>query len=163
MSITRSSLYEVGQVYRGGITDQVLARSARDEVQLILTVSLTGKLKNEKDPGEGTEPCPLTEREVRITFIDDDGQRLRMAVRDLERLGYDDDDVSRLAPDHPRCFGLLNRQVHVRMRVVQNAEYWNLAWPREVLRGDELKGAAASLQSRIEALKQKKGAKTQDK
>jgi hypothetical protein len=85
-----------------------------------------------------------------------------MAVRDLERLGFPGDDISLLHPEHPEHVSLLGKEVHVRMRVVADNEYWNFCWPPKALGGEELKSAAASLRVRIAAAKQKgKGAPAQ--
>src|SRR5262249_14491812 len=139
----------------GAVIDQALAKSANREAQLLLTVRIQARLKNERNRADGAEPCLQAEREVRVTFAEDDEQRLRMAVRDFERLGFPADDISLLHPEHPDHVSLLRKEVHVRKRVVADNEYWNFCWPPEALGGEELKSAAASLRVRIAAAKQK--------
>jgi hypothetical protein len=150
---TNGAPYQEGAVYQAEITDQLLTRSRKGEPQLVLTVKIQARLKNEKHAGDGVDPCPEHDREVRITFVQDDYERLQMAIRDLERLDFADDDISRLHPDHPECHKLLNMNVHVRMKVVNdNTEYWNLAWPREKARPvaiGELQAEATSLKDKI--------------
>jgi hypothetical protein len=123
-----------------------------------LTTKILARLKNNKNPGDGTEPCPELERDVRITFAEDDYDRLRMAVRQLEQLGFADDDISRLHPDHPSHCSFLNKDVYVRMKVFNDNEYWNLAWPREKAKAgaiEEVKQGAANLQPKIAEAKRR--------
>src|SRR5205814_2035779 len=144
-----STLHEEGKVYKATITDQYLSKNFKEETQVIFAINILAKLKNEKNPADGTEECPQHEREVRITIVPDDPERLRMAVRDLERLGFTHDDISRLHPDHPDCFRLVNQPVYARCRVVNDVEYWNFAWPREKskpLAVGEVQQVARSLQ-----------------
>src|SRR5262249_26994751 len=150
--------YEDGQVFKAKVIDQMLSKNHDEEPQLVLTVKILAKLKDPRNPADGTEECPQLEREVRVTFVAEDEDRLRMAVRDLDGLGYTDDDISRLHPDHPDHFSLLGMEVHVRMKDVGEFQYWNLAWPRERPRPvavDELKSKAASLQPRLAAARKK--------
>jgi hypothetical protein len=157
MSAIHPAVYQDGHVYLAKIVDQKVAMSGRGELQVILTILILAQLKNEANAAEGTVPCAQAEREVRITFVADDQQRLRMAVRDLERLGFGDTDISRLDPLHPEYFALVGKDVYVRMRVVKSIEYWNLSWPSERLSGDMLMGAADALKAKIAAAKDKKG------
>ena len=64
-----------------------------------------------------------------MTIVPDDDDRLRMTLRDLERLGFMDNDLSRLHPEHPECFSLIEKDVYVRCKSVGDRSYWNLAWP----------------------------------
>jgi hypothetical protein len=124
-------------------------------MQLILTVKVLGKLRNERNAAEGVEPCPPAEVEVRITFAEDDEQRLRMAIRDLQGLGFTHDDISLLHPDHQNFVSLVGKEIWMRMRVVGGVAYWNLAWPPEIVGGEPLRNAASSLMSKIAAVKRK--------
>jgi hypothetical protein len=156
MNSTNSAApYEEGKIYLATIIDQGLARSVNRETQLLLTVRIRARLKNERNRADGAEACLEAERELRVTFAEDDEQRLRMAVRDLERLNFPGDDISLLDPEHPQHVSLLGKEVHVRMRVVADNEYWNFSWPPEALRGEELQRAAASLRDRIAAVRQR--------
>src|SRR5262249_19201066 len=142
--------YEQDRIYVAVVIDQLLTRNANDEAQLVLTARILARLKNEKNIADGTEPCPPGECEVRINFPDDD-RRLGFAIRDLERLGFPGNDISRLDPDHPDFFSLVGKEIHVRMKIVADRPYWNLAWPRTALRGEELKNTATSLEGKIAA------------
>src|SRR5262249_28967934 len=135
---------EGGNVYKATIIDQLLARSPRGELQLVLTVKITAKLRDGKKPSEGHDECPPQEQEVLITFAEDKG-RLHMALRDLERLGFSDSDVSKLHPDHDEFVSFVGREVHVRQRWHNDLPYWNFVWPREVLAGGEFESEAAAL------------------
>src|SRR5262245_39274322 len=140
--------FQDGKVYRAKVVDQLITKSYNDELQLVLGIKLLAALKNSKNTSDGTEECPQLEREVLITFVEDDSERLRMAVRDLERLGFDDSDITRLHPDHPNHVSLLQKEAYVRMRENNGNEYWNLAWPRErpkPLPVNELRQTASAL------------------
>jgi hypothetical protein len=158
MNPNAEAAFEDGQVFRARVIDQTLAKNHNDEPQLVLTVKLLARLKDPQNPADGAEECPQLEREVRISFVADDEERLRMAARDLERLGYTDDDISRLHPDHPDHFSLMDKEVHVRMKEVGDFQYWNLAWPRERPRPvavEEAKSGAAALKEKLAAVKRR--------
>jgi hypothetical protein len=155
-----AAIFEDGAVYQAKVIDQMVTRNRDDDLVVIITVALVGKLRNPKNPSDGTEDCPRAEKEVWVAFVDDDENRLRMAVRDMERLGFTDDDVSRLHPEHPQSFRLLDKEVLVRCRILDGNEYWNFAWPREKpapVEVTELQGRAASLKEKIAAAKKGKG------
>jgi len=128
------SEYEEGRVYCATLTDQAVCTRERDGevgVQLLFGVRILARLKDDNNPDDGVEECASHERQVLITIPANEPQRLHMAMRDLERLGFADDDVTLLHPDHPQFVSLVGRDVHVRMKVVNGFEYWNFAWPRE--------------------------------
>jgi hypothetical protein len=148
--------YEEGRVYQAKVVDQMLAKNPEGELQLVLGVRILAGLKNDRNPGDGTVECPQQEREVSVTFVEDDDNRLRMAARDLKRLGFPDDDISRLHPDHPQCFSLLNKSVLVRMKIVNGFEYWNLAPLREQVAIGDLKRIASPLSAKLAAARQQR-------
>jgi hypothetical protein len=153
-----NSVYEDGQVYKAKVIDQLVTRNDNQEPQLVLGIKISAKLKNNKNPSDGSEECQQLEREVRITIVEDDYDRLRMAVRDLERLGFADDDITRLHPEHPEHYSLLDKEVHARMKTVNETEYWNFAWPREKpkpMAAEDWEKAAASLKEKIAQVKQR--------
>jgi hypothetical protein len=124
----------VGKVYGARITDQAVKTfpDGNNQVfQLIVTVRILNMLKDDKDPAGETEPCPEEEREVWVKLDPEDPDSLRRASRELERLGFTDDDISRLHPEHPNCFRLVDRQVFVRCRMWDGKTYWNFAWPQQ--------------------------------
>src|SRR5262245_33051890 len=97
--------YEEGRIYKGSIVDQTVCtreRGGGDDVQIALSVQITARLKDDNNPGGGTEECASHERQVTITLPTNDQERLRMAVRDVARLGFDHDDVAMLHPEHPQ-------------------------------------------------------------
>ena len=158
MDTTSNAPYEEGMVYSAKITDQMLSHSRNEEPQVVLGIKIHARLKNAKNPSDGTEDCPQLEREVRITIEQDDYDRLCMAIRDLERLGFSDNDISRLHPDHPECFSLLDKDVYVRMKEVNGSEYWNLAWVREKPKPvaiETLKAKAPALEASIAAARKR--------
>jgi hypothetical protein len=149
-----------GGLYAGEITDQFLAPGKSGEVQLILTVKVTAVVKDVKAPTESAVPCPHQEVEVWLSFSETAEDRLRMSLRDLERLGFMEEDLLKLHPDHPECRLLVGAKVHVKSKVTGTLTYWNLAWPRErpkpVAIG-AIKGATDALAARILAIRAKKG------
>jgi hypothetical protein len=150
-----AAAYEEGGVYQAKVVDQMLTRNGDGELQLVLGVRILTRLKNDRNPGDGTVGCPQQEREVWVTFVDDDEQRLHMAARDLERLGVPDDDIAKLHPDHPQFFCLVDKNVFVRMRIVNDFEFWNFAWPRERLGIDDLRQVTCRLSAELAEARQK--------
>jgi hypothetical protein len=140
-------------VFEGEVVDQTVAHTYNDEPQVILTVRLRPRLNNAANVDGGPEDRPADECEVTITFPEDNQARLAMAVRDLERLGFDGDDISRLHPDAPDFYSLIGKQVHVRRKVLAGREYWNLAWPRRPVDVEGLRAQAAALKDKIAAAK----------
>jgi hypothetical protein len=146
---------EVNSVYKAAIIDQALAIVYRGETRVIFTVKIQAKLRNAANPAEGTETCPPWEREVWVNLSENDEDRLAMALRDLERLGFAEDDVRRLHPDHPDVFRLVGKEVYVRCRVVGDVEYWNFAWLHERVGLEELAKAAEPLRGKIATVRKK--------
>jgi hypothetical protein len=158
-------------VYRAVIIDQAVkiidqADKTTEEARIILTVKRLLKLMNPEDPEEGTEACEQGEHEVWITIVGDDVGRLHMALRDLERLGFTDDDISRLHPEHPECFRLVDKHVYIRPATVGDVTYWNIAWPRpkpKAVGVADLQNLAASLKAKIAAVRSRKKGKGEPK
>jgi hypothetical protein len=144
--------------YTAEVIDQALARNGNGDLQLVLTVKLLNRLTNSRSLADGTEPCPSAQHDVLVNFPSDHPERLGWAVRDLERLGFHDDDLQLLHPEHPEFHSLVGQQVHVRCRPSPDGDYWNLTWPRKPLGVAELAGTAGPLRSQIaEARKKVKG------
>jgi hypothetical protein len=147
------------RVYKATIIDQTMVTTEQGDTRVILTVRRTAKLKDGRDSAAGNEPCTPKEVEVWITLAADKETQFRIALDNLERLGFQDEDVTRLHPDHPEAFHLVNKEVYVRCKVVGDQEYWNLAWPREKISLDQLQQAAGPLNAKIAALRGQKGKK----
>jgi len=118
-------------VFKAKIIDQMVAVTTEGDTRVILTVRVHAQLKDAQDLASGAEPCPAKEHDVWLNIPSDDEPRLRMALRDLERLDFNDDDVSRLHPEHAETVSLVGKEVHVRCKVSGDYAYWNLVWPRE--------------------------------
>ncbi len=143
--------YDPDELYSGEVIDQLLTTDRRGVVQLVLTVSVTGRVKDAKDPAGTAVPCPAEEVEVWLTFAESD-DRLDIPLRHLEKLGYPDVDLARLHPGHAGCHLLTGVKVYVRPKEIKGLTYWNLAWPREKPKAvglgaiqDATKGLAAKL------------------
>jgi hypothetical protein len=152
-----TTLSNDGPVYKGMVIDQTIVTTEQGDTRVILTVKHTARLKDSRDLAAGSDSCSPTECEVWITLAADNDKQLRMALRALERLGFADDDVSRLHADHPEGVSLVNTEVHVRAKVVDEVEYWNLVWPRARASLDTTRQAAAQLKDKIAALRAKGG------
>jgi hypothetical protein len=129
MSMNNQNTYQEGRIYEARIIDQDVCTST-DRMQVILTICIQAALRDDPTPEASTEECPEGEREVWITLDPNDQDRLRMALNNLERLGFHDEDINRLHPEHEHCFSLIGRVIHVRMKVKDGFEYWNLASPK---------------------------------
>jgi hypothetical protein len=146
----------IDPVFCAQIIDQGMASTADGDLQLVLTVRIHCELNDPQDVSAGVKECAPLEREVKLTFIADNDNRLRMAVRDLDRLGFSGDDICQLHPDHPQTHSLSGRNIHVRRKIVNGVEYFNLAWPGEKpgpVAVDELQDKAKELASRIAAVR----------
>lgn len=122
-----SDNFQDGAVFHGMVCDQILSRNRNDELQLVLTVKIEARLRDERNPRGDTEKIAAFERDVFLTFSDD--PRLRgITESNLKRLGFEESDVLKLHPDHPDFLSLLGKEVHVRCRVKGESVYWNLAW-----------------------------------
>jgi hypothetical protein len=151
----------IDPVFSARIIDQALAETADGNAQLVLTVRIYAKLHDPHDPAAGSTECKPHERDVLITFVDGDDARLRMATRDLDRLGFSGNDILELHPDHPEGQTFVGKEVLVRRKVVNGFEFYNLAWPREKPKSvavDALRAQAAALASRIDAVRKHKKA-----
>ena len=157
--MTATNQHELGELYAGEVTDQLLAPGKSGEVQLILTVKVTAVVKDEKAPSESAVPCPNQEAEVWLTFSETNEKLFRVSLKHLEQLGFADPNLLRLHPEHPQCHLLVGAKVHLRPKAIGDLTYWNLAWPRErpkpVAIG-ALKGATEALASRIAAIRANK-------
>jgi hypothetical protein len=144
-------------VFIGSVVDQYLATTEYDELQLILTVEVKGRLHDSRDRSAGTEDVPREQREIRLTFSEAERSEIptRISVQNLGRLGFTESDLSRLHPDHEEFYSLIGRDVHIRPRERDGVSYWNLCWPRTRPCPAPLNDVAArlpSLQRRIEQL-----------
>ena len=123
-----------GVIYKARIVDQVVTEPAGEDglvMTLVLTVRILANSRTTMTRAGPTLECDEQERDVLIRIVGDDEDSLRMAIKDLERLGFADDDVSRLHPDHPNAHRLIDKNVHVRCKAGRNGGmFWNLAWPR---------------------------------
>lgn len=144
--------FEEGKIYAAEVVDQIVTTTTDDLPQVIVTVCITGRLRSERNPAAGTDPCTRSEVEVKVTFAPD---RVEWATRDLESLGFDDTDISRLHPDHPEHASLLGREVHVRMKVVGDRQFWNLVRLRQPTPIAALRQAAQGLADSIAAVKER--------
>ncbi|MEQ8667533.1 MAG: hypothetical protein RIC12_00075 [Pirellulales bacterium] len=150
-------MHENGTVFEATICDQFVKRNWDDELQVVFTVKITGKLSEDGDETDRVEPVKAFERDVYIT-LSKDVQKLRIALDHLEKLGFADSDISKLHPDHAQFLSLIDKAVLVRCRVKGDKTYWNFAWPRQPAKPvalGETQTAAADLQKRIETLQSK--------
>ena len=148
--------FEEGAVYQAEIVDQIVTDTADGWQQVVLTVSLKGRLKNPKNVSAGLDTCPPADVEVRITLDPEDPGRLGWAVRDLEAAGFESDDISLLHPEHPDHVSLLGRAVYVRGKLVAGRMFWNIARPPKATSIGTLKSVAAGLSAKIAAAKQQR-------
>ena len=141
-----------GSVFCAKIIDQMVANNRDGDPQLVVTFKLEAQLKNPKRMEDGTVECSQLERDLRITMVGSDDNRLEMAVRDLDRLGFTGEDISQLHPDHPECVSLIGKEVFVRCKMVNDTEFWNLAWVRQkpqAVNIDALAAPAAMLKAKL--------------
>ena len=142
-------------VYAATILDQTLVDGTRRGTCVILTVSIAGQLRDHRNPAAGTIASQPEEREIWISLPDDDDERLAWGLRDLERLGFDGNDIGRLHPDDPDAVLFKGKQIFVRKRVVGGREFVNLYWPRQRADLGTIKSRSEPLNAKITALRAK--------
>jgi hypothetical protein len=99
------------------------------DIQIILKVRLAGVLRDPHNPAAGTSPFPDIVQRVWVNLPANDPERRRWGKHDLERLGFTDDDISRLRPRHPNSHSFVGQEVHCRSKTVGDYDFWNLAFP----------------------------------
>jgi hypothetical protein len=119
-------------IFSGSVVDQFLAETEYGDLQLILTIDVTSRLRDPRDRGAGTEDVPREQHETRLTFSETErGEKAtQISIKNLGRFGFTGTDFSRLHPDHEDFYSLIGRDVHIRPREKDGVTYWNLAWPR---------------------------------
>jgi hypothetical protein len=117
------------QVYSGIIDDQKLVKDSRSGgLRLWLTVAVD--LMEGADTGVANRACPPFVRNIPIHLPNGDNERLRRGLEHLHRLGFIDDDLARLHPEHRRFVDLAGQRVYARINCENGQVYWNLFWPR---------------------------------
>lgn len=152
-----NDIHEDGAIYRATICDQTMTKNLDGDPQVVFTTRIDGKVRSGVNEDGQVDPIDVFERDVYLTFSKDE-QKLRIAVNQLERLGFDDTNVAKLHPEHPEFFSVVNQAVYVRCRVKGDATYWNLAWPRrraKVVGLEDMQTVAAGLQEEILNLRSK--------
>ena len=150
-----NNVIENGAVYQAKIVDQIVSRNRHDELQVVFTTEVSGKLTNERDPNCPVESVGTFERDVYLTFSGEE-QRLRMALDHLKRLGFDESDVVKLHPDHPESVSMVGKEVRVRPKIIADVAYWNFAWSGwrpAALKLEEAQPTATQLKRKIELMR----------
>lgn len=129
-------LFPNGTTWRGQVKGQKLCRDFNNKPQLIVSVELEGRLLNDRAPKGSVvplEPKMTIETTVRFPVSADDPnaeQQFEIAFKDLEKLGFEGDDISTLEPGNKKHQDFRGRTVFVRPK---HGEYngrptmfWNL-------------------------------------
>ncbi len=124
MMTTTNNNFEDGALYHGEIVDQMLSQSMDGDLQAIFAVRMTAKVV-----GSEASPCDPFERDIFVTFAEDETRR-KIAHGQIKRLGFTDPDLSRLHPDHPQAASMVGKRVMARAKVKGESTYWNFAWER---------------------------------
>ncbi len=155
--------------YQSKVLRQSIYFNADDIPSLVLEVKLEGQLVDVRKPEAGVLDCPNVNVEVRLTLTHENEDRLGYALKDLESLGFDGDDLERLNPANrgnkkANFFELEGKQVYVtpQYKTYNDREsiFWNLRFPkarhdREAEKGELGKSKAAEA---FKALREKKAA-----
>lgn len=127
-------------LYRGTIKDQQVILMGKKDVQypaLMLTIGLEGEVIDAFKPDRGVQPCPRIDVDAFLKFDDANGQGMEIAMNDLERLGFEGDDIEELNPANGKKHqSFVGRIVHispnVTMRNDKESIFWNLRFPRSL-------------------------------
>lgn len=137
--------------YRGKVTQQEMVESRDGFPMLNLYVKLEGMLVDSRRPDSGMLECPDCEVPCVLRFPPDNPDALSYSIADLEKLGFTDEDLGKLAPGHKKHVSFVGRTVYVvpSTRVYNDTPttYWNLRFPRTL----EEKSMEASLISKSKA------------
>jgi hypothetical protein len=139
-------------VYRGTICDQTVRTNSNHELQVVLTVTVDAAVHSDQSGNAVTDPVDPVDRYVYLT-ISSNEDRLRIAMQQLSRLGFNHDDLARLHPDHEEFQSLVGREVFVVPRTSGERTYWNLWWPRsKAVDVQRIRELQQPLQSKIAAI-----------
>ena len=161
----KSSGFQVGEVYKGKVKEQIFGEGKEGIAQVSLMVNTLGRLTNARNPDSPLAACEATEVEVRLAFDPSRDEGLRIALDQLERLGFSDlDNLDQLHPEHPQHHSFVGQEVHISPKEYKDSLVWNLRFPRRVSTTavDKAKAAALSrqvgpqLKAAIEAQQRKK-------
>jgi hypothetical protein len=148
--------YDEHDVYHAVITAQTFLVAYLHEtpiMRLALSIKVLGGRQEGGATGARIVKEPPEERVVVLLFPRAPSLLAR-TLGELEQLGFDDDDITRLHPDHLDCYTLVGRKVRVRVTLLGGREWWRLVWlPGKVLTLDSLSRLAEPLKTRIAALR----------
>ena len=137
--------FEDGAYYVGKIVDQAVTQDKNDYLKLIVGVALEGKLSDKFNPDGGVDPVaqvktpdgekpPVINVNLNFSALDATEERRDILVNDLERLGFDNDDIMTLDPEHPEHFSLVGKTVYVTSKISsyngQSSVFWNFRSPK---------------------------------
>ncbi len=146
---------EDGAVYQAKVIDQIVTRNKNEELQVVFTAKISGKLSDDRDPHGSVEPVAPIERDIFVTFAGDP-KKLAIALDHLKQLGFEDADVVKLHPDHPKFFSIIGKDVHLRCKTKGESIFWNFAWFRarpKAVKLEEAQSAAELVKLRIERMR----------
>lgn len=127
------SEFAEGVSYLGEVVDQSLVPNKNDTgFTLFLTLRLLGRCIDPRNPEAALEDCPPREVDVGIN-LNPVGEYFEYRMFDLLRLGFSEEDVTRLDPGHDQFHSFLGIKVPVSPKAGKSDPsklFWNLAFPR---------------------------------
>lgn len=142
------SQFKAKHYYRGTIKNQEFVYTGKEGEEipsLILTIGLQGELIDTFDPTKGTIPCPAVDVSVMMRFDEYNTDAMEIVAADLQKLGFQGDDLESLNPSNSNFHTFVGQLVHVtptiRTRNDKEVTYWNLRFPvkrenKKVAKGD---------------------------
>lgn len=123
------------KLYVGKVTKQEMVEGRDQHPQLNLYVMLAGQLVDNNRPEGGAIDCPKVEVCAQLRFPSDNPEALGYAADDLEKLGFDGEDIGVLAPGAKKHVSFVGRDVYVMpsTKVYNDTPqtFWNLRFPRK--------------------------------
>jgi hypothetical protein len=125
--------FNANHIYRGTVTRQITNVDQKGVPFVALYVKLDGMLVDLRNPDSGYLPAPPAEVEVRLRFDENNTQHMEYSVEDLARLGFEDEDLSKLDPAHPEHVSFVGNTVHCAPAYKATNRgtmcFWNLRFP----------------------------------
>lgn len=125
------------RLYRGKVTRQELVEGRDGHPQLNLYARLEGMLVDGRRPEAGLTPCPEVEIQVALRFPTDNPDAMGYSIKDLEKLGFVEEDLGRLSPAAgKKHVSFVGRDVYVMPSTKTYNDFpqtfWNLRFPSAV-------------------------------
>lgn len=131
-----ASGFNENHFYKVRVTRQLLSIDQKGVTYLSVYGRILGMLCDTRNPNSGLLSAPDTEVEVRLRFDSQRPDTMEYSIKDLANLGFTDEDLSRLDPDHEKHVSFVGKEAFVAPKYRQAGDYtncyWNFRFPRDL-------------------------------